>query len=104
MRLSTLIAVILALGACAWSRPMSTEEYKGFCYQDGGPELTCPRVAICDSYLPALETEQDLNGCLQACADINKNFQDQSPTLGCTNFSAEAKDWCQRACRRNHVN
>lgn len=104
MRLSLCLCLLCAtvvLAACAPSKPMSSEEFMGFCVQQDTGDFICNNIAICADYQSVFETQQQsLGECLTQCQTINSNqLRNMDPLSRCWFVSTNGENLCERYCR-----
>lgn len=97
-------AAVLALAACGPVKPMTSSEFRGFCYQTGDNRFQgCDTISVCDEYAPAVDRQhQSLSACLGECSSIREQQRRRIGLGECATASGNAGDWCERYCRTNY--
>ena len=98
-------AALLFCSACGPARPMTMEEFNGFCYQSdtGGRFKDCDTISVCGPYNSVMSIPQgSLGKCLSECESIHDSQVFMYTATGCAGVNDNARDWCQRYCRTNY--
>lgn len=95
-----LLALCAVLGACAQAeRPLSLEEYYGFCWP-AQIDYDCPDDNLCQDYKDYLAQEhQGKADCLAGCQMLYV-AKSNANTYSCTVPIRNATNWCESYCRR----
>jgi len=97
-------AFALTLAACGPVKPMTSSEFRGFCYQNSDNRFqSCDTISVCDDYSTVVDMRQpSLDACLKGCADIREQQRRRIGLGECSTASGNAGDWCERFCRTNY--
>ena len=104
--LACLAAAALAFSGCGPARPMTSSEFRGFCYQSQGSMFRTSNVnsiSECNAYATVTQTDHaSLRDCLAGCAAVQAQQYVQCKGMGCASVNYDARSWCDRYCRTNY--
>jgi len=93
-------ATVVFLCGCQARGPMTDREFMAFCSGGDGRRGGCDSLGLCDEYLREVgRPQKSLQGCLDGCADVQKQLAARNRTGRCQATIKAGNDWCQRYCR-----
>lgn len=99
-RAALLVFAVFALWGCAQAdRPLSLEEYYGFCWP-AQIDYNCPDDNLCQDFKDYLaQDHQGKDDCVAGCLALS-TAKGQAYPINCTVPIRNATDWCESYCRR----
>lgn len=96
-----LCAGLLGLVACA-RRPMTDDEFRGFCYSSYGRKTSCDTIPLCNAFESALSQQYtDRGACLDGCEKVYDKLYVTSFDERCLNSLGQANRLCNHYCVSN---
>jgi len=98
--LLTLFCAALLSGCAGAQRPLTLEEFYGFCWP-AQVDSNCPDDGLCQTYKDYLAQEHASKAeCIKGCNALQLMEWRQSNFGNCQPAINNATDWCEKYCRQ----